>query len=438
MTKRRLGAAFALTLAAALSAGWIAVRNANAASGARSASRTGQMSDLADRDIQIAVWKKALAADSLSAIALGQLAGLFMQRGRESGDESNYLEAEQYARRSVAERTNRNGASFVTLASALLAQHRFREADSIVTVLVGFEPDIPQYRSMLGEIKLELGDYDAARFAFDSMYSRRTHLSIAPRLARWMELNGNSAGARKLLIAALEDAKRRRDIPREQLAWFYLRVGDIELRNGRHRAARAAFMDGLRVEPDDYRLLAAMAHLEAAGGNPARAIEYGERAMDMKLDPATLGTIGDAYAARGDTARAEDYFKTMEVAVAGQPGAFHRAWSLFLLDHGRRTGEVLDNTQAELETRKDIYGYDLMAWALYKSGRFTEATVAMKQAMRLGTQDAMLYYHAGMIARAGGDNALARSYLERALHINPRFHPTQPREARGILASMER
>lgn len=438
MTRRRLAAAVALTLAAALSAGWIGARNASAASDARAAARTGQMSGLAERDIQISVWKKALSADSQSAIALGQLAGLYMQRGRESGDESNYFEAEGYARRSVAERTNRNGASFVTLASALLAQHRFVEADSVVTALVRLEPDIPQYRSMLGEIKLELGDYDAARLAFDSMYARRTHLSIAPRLARWMELNGNSTGARKLLRAALDDAKSRRDIPREQIAWFYLRVGDIELRNGRTRAARTAFTDGLALEPDDYRLLAAMARLEAADGHPGKAIEYGERAMEIKLDPATLGTIGDAYAARRDTARADEYFRTMEVAVSGQPGAFHRAWSLFLLDHGRRTADVLANVRAELETRKDVYGYDLLAWALYRSGRFADAAVAMKQAMRLGTQDAMLFYHAGMIEHAAGNEAMARSFLQRAIQINPQFHPTQPQEAREVLASMER
>jgi len=79
----------------------------------------------------------------------------------------------------------------------------------------------------------------------------------------------------------------------------------------------------------------AMSHLEAVEGNPQKAIEYGERGIAIKLDPATLGTIGDAYAAIGNRAQAEDYYKTMEVAVAGQPGAYHRAWSLFLLDHDR-------------------------------------------------------------------------------------------------------
>ncbi|MEO8193025.1 MAG: tetratricopeptide repeat protein [Gemmatimonadales bacterium] len=394
------------------------------------------VSTLADRDVQISVWRKALTADSGSAIALGMLAGLYVQRGRESGDESNYAEAEAYARRSVGLRTNRNGAAFVTLASALLTQHRFVEADSIATKLVSLEPDIPQYRSMLGEISLELGDYDRARSLFDSLRSQRTHLSIAPRLARWMELNGESDAARKLLYSALAEAKRRRDLPREQLAWFHLRVGDIEMRSGRLRGARSEFEAGLHAAPGDYRLLAAMSRLEAVQGHPSAAIDFGERSMAIKLDPATLGTIGDAWAQLGDTAQAEDYFKTMEVAVAGQPGAYHRAWSLFLLDHDRRVGEVLANVGFELETRRDIYGYDLLAWALHKSGRNAEARDAMAMALRMGTQDAMLFYHAGMIERGLGDKPRARHYLERALAINPWFHPTQSREARAALAVM--
>ncbi|MEO8575668.1 MAG: tetratricopeptide repeat protein [Gemmatimonadales bacterium] len=397
-----------------------------------------RVSDLAQRDVQISAWKKALAADSESAIALGQLAGLYMQRGRETGDETNYATAEAYARRSVVLRTNRNGAAFVTLASAMLAQHEFVEADSIVNKLIALEPDIPQYRALRGEIKLELGDYSAARSEFDSLYQQRTHLSIAPRLARWLEISGRSDAARKLLYESLFEAKRRRDLPLEQLAWFYLRTGDIEQRQGRTRTARSLFGQGLQVHPDDYRLLAAMARLEAAEGRPKNVIDYGERAIAVKLDPATLGLIGDAYADIGDSAQAEEYFKTMEVAVSGQPGAYHRAWSLFLLDHERRIPEVLANVTSEVETRRDVYGYDLLAWALSKSGKPVEASAAMNQAMRMHTDDPMLLFHAGVIEHSIGNNTTSRAYLTRALEINPKFNLKQAARARAMIESMER
>jgi tetratricopeptide (TPR) repeat protein len=405
-------------------------------SGMRRPPNADGMSELDQRDTQIRVWKIALAQDSKSAIALGQLAALYLQRARETGDDNNYTEAEQYARRSLALRTNRNGPTFVTLAATLVAEHRFAEAESVSTNVVALYPEIPQYRAQLGEIQMELGHYDAARQSFDSLYTVRTHLSIAPRLARWEELNGNVAGARKLLADALANAKTRRDLPTEQLAWFHLRLGDIEMRNGHSRRARALFEEGLAVEPNDYQLLDAMARLEAVEGNPKKAIEYGERGIAIKLDPATLGLLGDSYLALGDKARANEYFKTMEVAVAGQPGAYHRAWSLFLLDHDLRVPEVLANVQKELESRKDIYGYDLLAWALHKEHRDAEARLAMNQARKLGTRDAMLFYHEGMINLSLRENHRAKYFLTQALEINDRFDPVHPREIHATLDSL--
>jgi len=434
-------ASILIAVAVGAAGGWLGARKLGAFEPpppAAAPATSATMSEIGMRDTQIRVWKIALAHDPKSAISLGQLAALYLQRARETGEDQNYNEAEQYARRSLALRTNRNGPAYVTLAAALVAQHRFQEAEQVAKDLVAFDPDIPQYRAQLGEIQMELGHYPAAAQSFDSLSSVRAHLSIAPRLARWAEMNGNPVYARKLLSDALADAKKREDLPKEQLAWFHLRLGDIDMRNGRMRGARALLETGLQIEPNDYRLLDAMSHLEAVEGNPKKSIEYGERGIAIKLDPATLGTIGDAYAALGDRAHAAEYYKTMEVAVAGQPGAYHRAWSLFLLDHNLRVSEVLANVQKEIETRKDVYGYDLLAWALHKEHRDAEARAAMTEARRLGTRDAMLFYHEGMIDRSLGDNSRARYFLTKALALNPQFHPTQPSEIRAVLDSLDR
>ena len=84
--------------------------------------------------------------------------------------------------------------------------------------------------------------------------------------------------------------------------------------------------------------------------------------------------------------------------------------------------------------RRDIYGADALAWTALKAGKVEEARAAIKEALRLGTKDARLFYHAGMIARAAGDAAAARDYLERALALNPQFDPLQARIARAALA----
>ena len=91
----------------------------------------------------------------------------------------------------------------------------------------------------------------------------------------------------------------------------------------------------------------------------------------------------------------------------------------------------------ELDVRRDIYAHDLLAWALYKNGQPEAARTAMAEALGLGTRDARLFYHAGMIERALGDLGAATRYLRCALETNPHFHPLQADEARRTLRAIE-
>ena len=77
------------------------------------------------------------------------------------------------------------------------------------------------------------------------------------------------------------------------------------------------------------------------GTNGASATDAGEQAIAQALDPATLGVLTDAYTALGDTTKAAEYYHAMALAVLRQPGPYHRAWSLFLLDHDREVPRVL-------------------------------------------------------------------------------------------------
>ncbi|MBC7841692.1 MAG: hypothetical protein H7099_05245 [Gemmatimonadaceae bacterium] len=376
------------------------------AEGASAPRREPGFSERGTRDIQIKVWHQALDADPTSALVMGQLAALHLQRAREGGSWEDYITAEDFARRSIAKRTNRNAGTSATLISILLAQHRFTEARLIAQELVQREPDIPEYRAALGEVAMELGDDATADTMFRSVWSNRSTLTIGARLARWLEINNHVTEARRLLMTSRDDAVSRGDVTTETKAWFALRVGDLELRAGRVRAAEEAFHYGLAIEPDDPRLLAAMARLAAARHDYRDVIDWGERAIGLQLDPATLGLVGDAYAALGNRAKADEYFRTLQVAVSMQPGAYHRAWSLYLLDHGMQVSDVLQKAQDELRERKDVYGYDIVAWALEKSGRHAEAQQAMRQALRLQTPDPLLLHHAQVIGIAS-DSTLA-------------------------------
>jgi tetratricopeptide (TPR) repeat protein len=272
---------------------------------------------------------------------------------------------------------------------------------------------------MVAEIEMELGMYDSARVAFDSLENARSDLAVAPRLARWAEIQGRPDDARRLMRHSLALARSDPRTPREQIAWFWLRLGDIDLRAGRFAAADTAYNAGLTMQPGDYRLVAALARLASVEGRWSDAVKYGDEAIAQNLDPATLGILADAHTALGDTARGREYARALDVAVRSQPGAYHRAWSLFLLDHGRQTATVTRKINEELRTRRDIYAYDLLGWSLYRQGRYADAHRAMTHALAEGTRDAQLFYHAARIEQATGRAAAADSLLAQARALNP-------------------
>ena len=374
-------------------------------------------SEILDRDIEF--YKLRADRDPTGATDMARLSALFLQRSRETGDPSDALRAESAARRSLRNRGSRNDAAAQILSASLLSQHRFDEALLVAKQLRDRNPGVASLRAAVGEIEMELGQYDSARVTFDSLGGAKNDLSIAPRLARWAEIEGRTGEARWLMRNALKTALATPRLPSEQVAWFWLRNGDLDLRSGKYAVADSEYRAGLAAHPGDYRLLAATARLAAARRDWNAAIDAGESAIATSLDPATLGILSDAYAARGDTAKAKQYARVLDVAVLKQPGAYHRAWSLFLLDHRRHVGTVYRKVQAELRTRHDIYGYDLLAWALHIQGRDVEARAAMARALSEGTQDAQLFHHAAEIERSLGNSAQANALVVRARALEP-------------------
>ncbi|HEY2898104.1 MAG TPA: tetratricopeptide repeat protein [Gemmatimonadaceae bacterium] len=370
-------------------------------------------------DSNVAFYEGVAKRDPTGGMALGQLALFYMRRARATGDYQDVLRSEIAARKSLANRGAHNTRARQALAASLLSEHRFGDALGIAQDLAARDESSAAFRASVGEIQMELGHYDDARASFASVAGNTSDLSVAPRLARWMELEGHPDSAYRLMNASLLAVLDRHDVPAEQKAWFWLRIGDLQFRRGRIDEAASDYRRGLAAHPDDYRLLTAMAKLEGARHAWHQAIDFGERSVAVSFDPATLGVMSDAYAALGDSAKANEFAHAMEVAVSKQATAYHREWSLFLLNHGLRVAEVLAKTQEELKTRQDIYGYDALAWALHASGRDVEAREAMSRALALGTQDAMLFYHAGVIDHALGRRDVAAAELERARALNP-------------------
>jgi Flp pilus assembly protein TadD len=115
---------------------------------------------------------------------------------------------------------------------------------------------------------------------------------------------------------------------------------------------------------------------------------------------------------------------------------YNRVLVDYYADHDIEHERAIELAASEFESRRDIYGQDAFAWALYRGDRAAEALPHITAALQFKTSDARLYFHAGMIYAALGRKNLARACLSRALALNPHFQPILDHVAAQEYASL--
>ena len=126
-------------------------------------------------------------------------------------------------------------------------------------------------------------------------------------------------------------------------------------------------------------------------GHVDHAIRGYRRVVARYPLPEHVIALGDLYTIEGRTAQADDAY-----ALARAEAALFRSngvnvdveLALFEADHGEPVA-ALDDARAGWRSRRSIHAADALAWALYRNGRSRTAARLERQALRLGTQDAL-------------------------------------------------
>jgi len=381
------------------------------------------------------------------AAGYAALGAAYFQRARETGDVSDYQLAEESLTKSLdlVSADFSSGEALETMAAVCMGEHRFADALSFAQRALSLGTGDVSPFAIAGDAHADMGEYDKAAVAYGRLTPRDMTLSPRAAYARDSRLSylkfvaGDTAGAIGLMKTAVAEGVEAQ-LPSENLAWLYYELGEFESQAGDSASANAAYLAALATHPGDYRALAALAKLRANNGRHGEAIALYRKAIAVVPMPAFIAELGDLYAKTGNQAEAEKQYALVEyIGLLGRINRVlhNRDLALFYADHDMKLAESLELARKELEVRHDIYTWDALAWALYKNGKFAEAAKASEKALRFGTRDSLLLFHAGTIAEALGQRDRARSELNQALQINPHFHLTYAGTARQKLAQLE-
>ena len=341
------------------------------------------------------------------------------QRAQTTGDPSHYVGAAAAFRRALALEPN-NLAATVELGALELSRHRFRRALGLGRRAVALAPASARGYGVLGDALLELGRYEEAFRTFNRMTALKPSVSSYARISYARELVGDIAGAAAAMKLAADAAAGAAG----NQAWAYVQLGKLLAAHGRSGEAVRNYRTALRLSPGYVDAYDALARIKAGRGWLASAISHERRAVEGLPHADHFFTLGDFYSASGKHDLAAEAYRDAERAFAEEADAGARVeleLALFLTDRGEDLPRALSIAQAARAARPSVDGDDVLAWALARNGRCGDALRYSKLALRLGTRDALKYFHRGMIERCLGETQSAKRWFERALRLNPHF-----------------
>jgi tetratricopeptide (TPR) repeat protein len=388
-------------------------------------------------DRNIALYQHMIRRQPFDAGAYYRLGDAYIQKARQTGDVMYYGLAEEALRKALDIAPGYSQA-LRHLAHALYSRHAFAEAAVQAAQAIAINPADGHAYGVLGDACLEVGKYPQAQAAYHHMLQIQQDLYSYSRMAGFKSLRGDPHGA----IADLERAMQAglaQQLPQESIAWVQWQLGNESFALGDLATAESRYQQSLETFQNSHRALAALAHVRAAQQRYEEAIALYRRALAIIPLPDYATALGDVYRKTNQTDEAAKQYALVEYIghLNGvNQSLYNRELAVFYADHDIKLSQALDFARQELDIRQDIYAHDLLAWALYKNGRPEEALVAITEALQQGTQDAKLFFHAGMIYHRLGDIAQAKTYLERALALNPHFHLFHADVARHTLTEL--
>jgi tetratricopeptide (TPR) repeat protein len=388
-------------------------------------------------DQTIAFYQRALQRNSLDVRTYCGLGDAYSRKARESGDVTYFHLAEQALRKALQLRPQYSEA-LRHLAFVLYARHDFAGAAQEATKAIELDPTDGHAYGVLGDAHLEVGQYGQAQEALQRMLDLQRDLYAYSRLSGLKSLRGDTAGAIEDLKQAIELGQLE-GRPQEHIAWAQWQLGNEYFALGNLREAEGQYRAALATYPDYYRALAGLAQVQVAQQHYQEAIDLYQQALAIVPMPDYAAALGDVYTQLGQPEEARKQYALVEYIGylnTLNKVLYNRELAVFYADHNTKLAEALELAKKELEVRQDIYAYDLLAWILYKNGQPQEALAAITKALKLGTQDAKLFFHAGMIYHELGDIAKAKLSLQRALATNPYFHIVHADVAKRILEGL--
>ena len=359
---------------------------------------------------------------------LERLGWAFVSKARRTQDPGFHTLALQTAECMLAEQAD-DPPALLLKGHTLRNLHRFGEAEATARRLVALRGNWSDH-GLYGDTLLELGRVREAADAYQAMMDLRPGPEAYARAAQVRWLTGDLAGAVEMMHLAVRSTSPRQ---REPLAWALTRLAFHQRTMTDDDGASASVQRALSVLPRYPPALLLQGELLLTRGELSEAVATLTVAEALNPLPSYQWPLIEALELAHRRSEAASVHARLHETGARED---RRSYALFLSSDGTHLESALALTTAELESRQDVFTLDAHAWAQLQAGATGQARQFSDRALTQGTQDARLFYHAGVIRARAGDSTKALHWLMRAESMQNMLMPSERARLREELAAL--
>lgn len=360
--------------------------------------------------------------DARSAL---MLAKTFMNEGRATGDFSYYNRSALELIDKVLLKDPKNFEAVCLESMVYLSQHRFAEGKTFAEQALQMNPYNSFVYGLLVDANVEQGDYKQAVEMCDKMVSIRPDMRSYSRISYLRELHGDVPGA----LDAIQQAIAAGVPGQEDTEWARMVQAHLFEDSNMPEKANEIYQLALEERPDYPHALAGLGRIAVFNKHYGEAIQYFEKAVSVMNDAGMYAELAEAYRLNGQTEKGEhtlqvviDALNADNLAINADKKAGHNA-DLELANLYLKAGQpqkALTFAQAEYKRRPDnMDACETLAWALFQTGRVSEAAALIPVMMRTNSQKPERMVKAGVITAVNGDKDNGKKLISKGLSLKP-------------------
>jgi len=348
-----------------------------------------------------------------------ELAQIYIQEARVTALHHEYFpKAERLLDKALSLDPN-DFTALSTKASMYATLHHFDEALVLARRALSLNPYHSGTYAVLIDALVEMGEYASAVRYCDSLLALRPDLRSYARASYLREIHGDHVRARQAMMMASEAGVHGQ----ENRAWTLYTIGKLYLQEGSLDTAEWIFK-GILVERPHYAFaLSGIAHVRFFQQKYDEAASLLQQAWNTTPKHTFLEQLATVYRAAG---KPQDAEKTIQLVLKEFTDHEKEGWNVdrkyaaFCLEQNINLPQALERAEREYRSRpNNIDVLDTYAWALFRTGRANDAVPIIERALRMGTRNATMKYHAAQIYNAVGELHKAAALLRESLTINP-------------------